>query len=168
MHDSSDTPQFAQKIISSPGKHDGLYWRNEDGTAGGPISEGIAKAIAEGYTPGTRSGFHGYSFKVLNGQGKSAPMGELDYVIKGMMIGGFALIAAPLEYGVTGIKTFMVGPDGIVYEKDLGPESVSIVQGTERYDPDKTWHRTDDEWPLTAAVEDVRTGGWKREAHEEA
>jgi hypothetical protein len=149
-HDSSGLPQFAQKLISSPGKQDGLYWRNEDGSGGGPISEGVAKAIEEGYSPEAKSGFHGYYFKVLKGQGKSARMGELDYVIDGIMIGGFALAAAPVEYGVTGLKTFIVGPDGIVYEKDLGPKTLSIFQSMDRYDPDKTWHRTDDEWPTDA------------------
>jgi hypothetical protein len=77
-------------------------------------------------------------------------MGQLDYVIKGIMIGGFALIAAPAEYGVTGVKTFIVNHNGIVYEKDLGPDSLSIARGMERYDPDKTWRKTDDEWPPEA------------------
>jgi hypothetical protein len=147
VSDSSGTQQYAQKIISSPGKRDGLYWQNQDGTPGGPISEGVARAIAEGYSPNVRSSYHGYYFKVLKGQGKAAPLGELDFVIKGMMIGGFALIAVPAEYGVTGVKTFIVSHDGIVYQKDLGPNSLSIAKATERYDPDKTWQRTNDEWP---------------------
>ena len=142
------TAQYAQRIISSPGKRDGLYWQNADGTPGGPISEVIAKAIEEGYAPSARSGYHGYYFKVLKGQGPAARMGQLDYVIKGIMIGGFALIAVPAEYGVSGVKTFMVSQDGIVYEKDLGPESRTIATNLERYNPDKTWHRTDDEWPV--------------------
>jgi hypothetical protein len=144
---SSGTKQFAQRIISAPGKRDGLYWLNEDGTPGGPISEAVAKAIEEGYSPSVRSGYHGYYFKLLKGQGPAAPLGELDYVIKGLMIGGFALIAVPAEYGVTGVKTFIVSYNGIVYEKDLGPDSLNIAKGVERYNPDRTWRRTDDEWP---------------------
>ena len=147
VHDSSGTKQYAQKIISSPGKRDGLYWLNEDGTPGGPISEGVARAIEEGYSPSVRSGYHGYYFKVLKGQGPAAPLGELDFVIEGMMIGGYALIAVPVDHGVTGVKTFMVSHDGIVFEKDLGPDSLNIAKGTDRYNPDKAWHRTDDEWP---------------------
>ncbi len=140
--------QYAQKIFSTPGKRDGLYWKNADGTPGGPISEAIARAIEEGYSANSGSGYHGYYFKVLKGQGPAAPLGELDYVIKGIMIGGFALVAVPVEYCVTGVKTFMVSYNGIVYEKDLGPESLSIVKAMERYNPDKTWKRTDDNWPL--------------------
>lgn len=148
--DSSITKQFAQRIISSPGKRDGLYWLNEDGTPGGPLSEEVAKAIQEGYSPG--SGYHGYHFKVLKGQGKAAPLGELDYVIGGIMIGGFALMAVPIDYDVTGVKTFMISHQGIVYEKDLGPDTLSIAKGIERYDPDKTWRRTDDGWPSEDAA----------------
>ncbi len=76
-------------------------------------------------------------------------MGELDYIVKGMMIGGFALIAVPADYRVTGVQTFMVSHDGIVYQKDLGPDTLKIAKGIERYNPDKTWRRTDDEWPQT-------------------
>jgi len=147
IHDNSGINQYAQKIISSPGKHDGLYWRNADGTAGGPISEAIARAIEEGYSPGKSSGYHGYYFRVLKGQGPAARLGQLDYVVEGVMIGGFALVAFPAEYRVTGVKTFMVSYDGVVYEKDMGPDTVNIAQKLERYNPDKTWRRTSDEWP---------------------
>ncbi len=146
VHDDSGVHQYAQKIISTPGKKDGLYWVNVVGTPGGPISEAIARAIEEGYSTNKSSGYHGYYFKVLKGQGPAAPLGELDYVIEGMMIGGFALVAVPVEYRVTGVKTFMVSYDGIVYEKDLGPDSLNIVKAMERYNPDKTWQRTEDNW----------------------
>jgi hypothetical protein len=139
--------QYAQKIFSTPGKHDGLYWKKPDGSPGGVISEPVARAISEGYTPGSGTGYHGYHFKVLKGQGPAAPMGEMDYVIEGVMIGGFALLAAPAEYRVTGVKTFMVSYEGVVYEKDLGPDTVKIAEKIDRYNPDSTWHRTDDEWP---------------------
>ena len=147
VHDKSGVNQYAQKIISTPGKRDGLYWQNQDGTPGGPISEAVARAIEEGYSPSKPSGYHGYYFKVLKGQGPAARLGQLDYVIEGLMIGGFALVAVPAEYRVTGVKTFMVSYDGVVYEEDLGPGSLNIVKGMERYNPDKTWHRTDDQWP---------------------
>lgn len=147
IRDNSGVNQYAQRIVSTPGRQDGLYWENADGTPGGPISGAIARAIQEGYVPGKTSGYHGYYFKVLKGQGPAAPLGQLDYVIEGVMIGGFALVAFPADYRVTGVKTFMVSYDGVVYEKDLGPETLNSVQKMERYNPDKTWHRTDDEWP---------------------
>jgi len=146
IHDDSGVNQYAQKIISSPGKHDGLYWKNPDGSSGGPIGEAVAKALEEGYTSG-KDGFHGYYFRILKGQGPAAPLGKIDYVIEGIMIGGFALVAVPAEYRVTGVKTFMVSNDGIVYQKDLGPDSLNIVKKMELYNPDKTWQPTDDEWP---------------------
>lgn len=140
--------QYAQKIISSPGKQDGLYWQNADGTSGGPISEAIARAIAEGYSPEKRAPFHGYLFKVLKGQGPAAPLGKIDFVINDVMIGGFALVAAPAEYGVTGIKTFMVSHDGIVYQKDLGPDTLKAFAEIDLYNPDKSWSPTNDGWPV--------------------
>lgn len=145
VHDDSGVHQYAQKIISTPGKRDGLAWRNEDGTLGGPISENIAQALQEGYTS-KAEGYHGYFFKVLKGQGPAARLGQLDYVVRGVMIGGFALVAFPVEYRVTGVKTFIVSYDGVVYEKDLGPDTLKIAQDMQLYNPDKTWHPTDDQW----------------------
>lgn len=146
IHNNSGTNQYAQKLISTPGKQDGLYWKNADGTPGGPVSEGVAKAIEEGYSLAKGSAYHGYYFKLLKGQGPAAPNGEIDYVINGVMIGGFGLIAAPADYRVTGVQTFIVNQDGIVYQKDLGPDSVNLAKQIERFNPDKTWHRTDDDW----------------------
>ena len=150
IHDNSGINQYAQKIFSSHGKQDGLYWQNADGSSGGPIGEAVAKALAEGYSIGN-PGFHGYYFKILKGQGPAASMGRLNYVIEGVMIGGFALVAVPSEYRVTGVKTFIVSNDGIVYQKDLGPGSLDIVQKMELYNPDPSWHRTNDEWPQDVA-----------------
>jgi hypothetical protein len=147
IHDDSGINQYAQKIISTPGKRDGLYWKNSDGSSGGPIGKAVANAIEEGYSLNTKGGFHGYYFKILKGQGLDAPMGKINYVIEGVMIGGFALVAVPAEYRVTGVKTFIVSNDGIVYQKDLGPDSLEIVKQMELYNPDKTWHPTDDAWP---------------------
>lgn len=151
IHDDSGIAQYAQRIISTPGKRDGLVWRNPDGSLGGPISEKIADAIEEGYSKRSEP-YHGYYFKVLKGQGPAAPMGQLDFVIGGVMIGGFALVAAPAEYRVTGVQTFIVSHDGIVYQKDLGPDTLQAFKDMERYNPDKTWHRTDDEWPPEVAA----------------
>ena len=137
-HDGALVNQYAQRIISTPGKQDGLTWRTEDGSWEGPVSEGIAEAIADGYSSRTAP-FNGYYFKVLKGQGPAAPLGELDFVLEGAMIGGFALVAAPADYGVTGIMTFIVSHDGIVHEKDLGEETLEAFGAMERYDPDSTW-----------------------------
>jgi len=137
-HDGSSLNQYAQKIISAPGKQDGLAWRNADGTEGGPLSEMVADAIAEGYTKKSDP-LHGYYFKVLKGQGAAAPLGKMDFVVKGVMIGGFALAAAPSDYRVTGVMTFIVSHDGIVYQKDLGPKTLETCQKMDRYNPDKTW-----------------------------
>jgi hypothetical protein len=145
-HDGSPVNQYAQRILSTPGKQDGLYWKNADGTDGGPISEAVAKAIEDGYSVNAGPAYHGYIFRVLKGQGPAAPLGELDYVINGFMIGGFALIATPAEYGVTGIQTFIVSHTGIVYQKDLGPDSLNLAKQITRYNPDKTWTRTNDGW----------------------
>ena len=147
VHDDAGVHQYAQRVISTPGKQDGLFWKNADGTPGGPISEGVAKAIDEGYAVDATSAYHGYLFQVLKGQGPAAPMGQMDYVIRGAMIGGFALMATPAEYGVTGVQTFIVSHNGIVYQKDLGPDSLALAKQIDRYNPDKTWHRTSDGWP---------------------
>jgi len=145
-HDDSKVNQYAQRIISSPGKHDGLAWQNADGTWGGPVGEGVAKALEEGYSnPSKPQPYHGYYFKVLKGQGPAAPMGEMDFVVGGAMIGGFALAAAPAEYRVTGVQTFIVGPDGVVYQKDLGPDTLATFKSMDRYNPDKTWKVTEDD-----------------------
>jgi hypothetical protein len=145
-HDDSKVNQYAQRIISTPGKHDGLAWKNPDGTWGGPVGEEVANAIEQGYTERGKP-YHGYYFKVLTKQGPNAPMGEMDFVVGGAMIGGFALAAAPAEYRVTGVKTFIVGPDGVVYEKDLGPDTLKTFQAMDTFNPDKTWKVTEDEWP---------------------
>jgi hypothetical protein len=137
-HEGSSVNQYAQHVIASPGKQDGLAWQNPDGSWGGPIGENVAKAIAQGYTDKALP-YHGYLFKTLTGQGPAAPLGEVDFVVKGAMIGGFALVAAPAEYLVTGVKTFIVSHDGIVYEKDLGPQTLSIAKAMVRFNPDKTW-----------------------------
>jgi hypothetical protein len=145
IHDDSGINQYAQRAISSDGKQDGLAWKNPDGSWGGPVGETVAKAIEQGYTTSGEP-LHGYYFKVLKGQGPAAPHGELDYVINGVMIGGFALVAWPADYGITGVKTFIVSYNGIVFQKNLGPDTAKNAAAMERYNPDKTWQRTDDNW----------------------
>ena len=143
-HDGSKVNQYAQRVLSTPGKHDGLAWQNPDGTWGGPVGEEVAKALEEGYSAQAGKPYHGYYFKVLTGQGPAAAMGEMDFVVGGAMIGGFALAAAPAEYRVTGVQTFIVGPNGVVYEKDLGPDTLKTFQSMDKYNPDKTWKVTED------------------------
>jgi hypothetical protein len=144
-HDGAEVNQYAQRVISTPGKHDGLVWRNPDGTLGGPIAEPIADALQQGYTDKSQP-YHGYFFKILKGQGPAAQLGQMSFVVEGAMIGGFALAAAPAEYRVTGVQTFIVSYDGVVYQKDLGPDTLKIFREMELYNPDKTWRATDDNW----------------------
>ena len=142
--DGARVNQYAQRVVASAaGRQDGLAWRNPDGTWGGPMAEEIASAIADGYTNRTEP-YRGYYFKVLKGQGPSAPLGELDFVVQGAMIGGFALVAAPADYEKTGIKTFIVSHDGVVWEKDLGPKSVEEFHAMQRFDPDESWSAVED------------------------
>jgi hypothetical protein len=133
-----DVNQYAQRIISTPGTQDGLAWQKPDGTWDGPVGEKIARAIAQGYDSRTEP-YHGYFFKVLKGQGPAAPLGQMDFVVHGVMIGGFALVAAPAQYGNSGVKTFMVSHDGVVYEKDLGAATLDAFKKMERFDPNPTW-----------------------------
>ncbi len=133
-----DVNQYAQHIISSPGKQDGLAWQNADGTWGGPIGEKIARAIEQGYDSRSEP-YHGYFFKVLKGQGPNAPLGKMDFVVKDVMIGGFALVASPAEYAVTGVKTFIVSDDGVVYEKDFGDKTLNEFMKMELFNPDGSW-----------------------------
>jgi len=142
--DGYDVNQYAQRIMSTSGKQDGLVWQNPDGTWAGPTGEETARAIEQGYTSGADP-YHGYFFKILKGQGPAAPLGEMDFVVNGVMIGGFALVAAPAEYRVTGVNTFMVSHDGVVYQKDLGPASLEEFKKVERFNPDKTWIPVPDE-----------------------
>jgi hypothetical protein len=137
--------QYAQRIISTPGKQDGLVWKNPDGSLEGPIAKPIADAIQQGYSNRGQP-YHGYYFKILKGQGPNAPLGSMNFVVNGVMIGGYALAAAPAQYRVTGVKTFIVSYEGIVYQKDLGPNTLEIFQKMEVYNPDKTWQPTNANW----------------------
>ena len=144
-HDDSKVNQYAQRLLSTPGKHDGLAWQNQDGTWAGPVGQEVAKALEEGYSGKPATPYRGYYFKILKGQGAAAPMGEMDFMVGGAMLGGFALAASPAEYRVTGVETFIVGPDGVVYQKDLGADTTKTFQAMDRYNPDKTWKETEDD-----------------------
>jgi hypothetical protein len=133
---------YAQRIVSSPGKKDGLFWRDDRDPS--PLGELAAQASAEGYKAGEQPApYHGYYFRILTGQGSGAPGGALNYVVGGKMIGGFALIAYPAEYGNSGVMTFMVNHAGTVYQKDLGKRTESIAKRVYLFDPDQTWKKVD-------------------------
>jgi len=131
---------YAQRIVSMPGKKDGLFWRDDRDPS--PLGELAAQASAEGYkVDGQGAPYHGYYFRILKGQGADAPGGALNYVVKGKMIGGFALIAYPAEYGNSGVMTFVVNHAGTVYEKDFGKRTESIAERITSFDPDQTWKK---------------------------
>jgi hypothetical protein len=138
---------YAQRIVSQPDKKDGLYWPAELGGES-PLGDLVARATAEGYSVGKdRAPFHGYYFKVLTRQGASAPGGAYDYVAGDKMIGGFALVAYPAEYENSGIMTFLVNHGGVVFQKDLGPQTSEIVKSLTEFDPDDTWQRAEADEP---------------------
>ena len=139
--------QYAQHFVSNKGKKDGLYWELGPGEHGSPLGPLFARATEEGYTVGKKSEKHapyyGYYFRILKSQGSNAPGGELEYVTNGKMISGFGLVAYPAQYGVSGIMTFIVSQQGIVYEKNLGPKTEEIAKAMTKYDPDKTWKQVE-------------------------
>jgi hypothetical protein len=135
--------EYAQKMMSSDGQHDGLYWPTKEGEPDSPLGELIADARSEGYSPkqGKREPYHGYLYKMLTKQGPHATGGAYDYLVRGNMIGGFALVAYPAEYANSGIMTFVVNHDGVVFSKDLGPGTAKTAGAMTRFDPDKTWKK---------------------------
>jgi len=135
---------YAQRFLSTPGKKDGLFWRDDSDPS--PLGALVAEASAEGYKQGTGEApapYHGYYFRILKGQGPDAAGGALNYVVKGKMIGGFGLIAWPAEYGNSGVMTFLVNHAGTVYQKDLGNRTAVIAERTTLFDPDQTWKKVD-------------------------
>jgi hypothetical protein len=131
------------RIVSDTGRRNGLYWEAAEGEAPSPLGPMAAKAAAEGYKrAGDRpTPYHGYYYKILKGQGKSAPGGAYHYVINGHMVAGFALMAWPADYEVSGVMTFVVNQNGTVYQKDLGPKTEEIAKKMTLYNPDRTWRR---------------------------
>ncbi len=140
--DRTAVPEYAAKIVSSKDKHDGLYWPAKPGEAQSPLGPFVADAATEGY-PTALAPYHGYFYRILTAQGKDAPGGAYSYIIKGKMIGGFAVVAYPARYGASGVKTFIVNHDGTVYEKDLGENTAAIAARISDYDPDSSWTPTD-------------------------
>lgn len=135
---------YAQRIQSHPGKKDGLYWPTEQGQTPSPLGEFAAKASAQGYKAGKGPiPYHGYYYRILTRQGASAPGGAYDYLVKGKMRGGFALLAFPAEYGNSGIMTFVVNHDGRVFQKDLGSDTAKLAGKIESFAPDQTWTTVD-------------------------
>jgi Protein of unknown function (DUF2950) len=140
---------YAQRIISQPGKKDGLYWPTSQGEEVSPLGELIAEATKQGYrVGGGRTPFHGYYFKILTKQGAAAAGGELEYIVNGKMIGGFALVAYPAEYRNSGVMTFIVNHAGTVFQKDLGPNTAQVAERMTAFNPDKTWRAVTDTEPL--------------------
>ena len=135
--------EYAQKIMSTPGKHDGLYWPVAEDEAESPMGPFVAMARAHGYKDkiiqSDRAPYHGYLYRILTRQGKNAQGGAYNYVVRNHMIGGFALVAFPAKYGDSGVMTFIVNQDGIVYQKDLGPKTNALARDIEAFDPDSSW-----------------------------
>lgn len=140
---NSGTLEYAMHFMSTPGKHDGLYWQVGSGEEPSPLGPLVAQARAEGYASraphSKRQPYHGYFYKILKRQGPHAPGGTMDYVVDGHMTGGFALVAFPARYGDSGVMTFIVNQAGIVYERNLGPDTASIAKSMIEYDPDEGW-----------------------------
>jgi len=140
LHDGSEVMKYAERLISNDGKHDGLYWPPKDGEAVSPFGPLVAEAQEEGY--GKKGApYHGYYYRVLTAQGKAAPGGAYSYIINGNMIAGFALVAYPAQYGSSGVMTFIVNQQGVVYQKDLGLKTEAIAKAMKIYNPDSSWQK---------------------------
>lgn len=146
-YDGDGLFEYAQKLLSAPGKKDGLYWETKEGEEKSPLGTFMAGAAKEGYFPkdgkSKPTPFHGYYYKILKEQGEDAPGGAYSYVANGKMIGGFALVAYPAQYGNSGVMTFIVNKDGVVYQKDLGKNTSKNVQAMKAFNPDKTWKKAE-------------------------
>ncbi len=141
--DANGLRDYALRFNSSPGKHDGLYWESAEGAAPSPMGPLAAKAVIAGYGAQVKAGkvqpYHGYLFRILTAQGPKAAGGAYDYMVNGHLFGGFAIVGYPAAYGISGVKTFLVNHEGVVYEKDLGTSTVALAEKMKAYDPDKTW-----------------------------
>ncbi len=138
--------EYAQKLVSTPGKHDGLYWKTKEGEPPSPLGPLVASARSQGYgRAGPGEAYHGYFYKILTGQGKDAPGGAYDYIVNGKMIGGFGLVAYPARWGNSGVMTFVCNHDGVVYEKNLGQDTQTSASKMTLFDPDTTWQKSKDQ-----------------------
>ena len=145
-HDGESQQQYADKLSSDPGKHNGLYWETSSGQQESPIGPLIGDATAEGYQTGAAAPipFHGYYYRILPRQGKNAPGGAKDYLVKGKMTQGFAFLAYPATYRASGVMTFMINQNGVIVQKDLGPDTATVANKIREYNPDKSWDEVDD------------------------
>jgi hypothetical protein len=145
--------EYAAKIFSDQGQHNGLFWKSADGEPQSPVGPLVAAAVAEGYTKGQGgppTPYRGYYYHVLTRQGKSAPGGAKSYIVNGKMTGGFAFLAYPAEYRSSGVMTFIVGEDGLVYQKDLGKKTDALGKATNEYNPSSSWKRAEQQAVETA------------------
>jgi hypothetical protein len=148
LHDGDTVHQYARKFLSEPGKQNGLYWKTAEGEPQSPIGPIIAYATGEGYTKGEEGKnvpFHGYYYRILKAQGPDAPGSAKSYVVDGKMTGGFAFLAYPAEYRNSGVMTFVVNLNGVVYEKDMGPKTADLAKAMTAINPDKTWRTVGEE-----------------------
>jgi len=140
---SASAPVYADRIVSAPGQHDGLFWPVAAGAPQSPLGPDMARAVSEGYAAATANSgptpYHGYYFHILTGQGEAAPGGARPYIVQGRMTGGFALVGYPARYGDSGVMSFIVDQDGIVYQKDLGPQTSAVAQAMHIFNPDAGW-----------------------------
>ncbi|HUM11400.1 MAG TPA: DUF2950 domain-containing protein [Myxococcaceae bacterium] len=143
--EGASVPHYAEHLMSSAGKRDGLYWQTSGGEPESPMGPGVSGALREGYTPkqGQRTPYRGYLYRILTAQGPNAEGGALDYREGGKLTRGFGLVAYPASYGKSGVMTFVVNQAGVVFEKDLGPKTAKTAEGLKRFDPDKSWKRVE-------------------------
>lgn len=153
--------EYAKQIYSDEGQHNGLYWKVPDGEPQSPIGPLVASAVAEGYAKGKAgppTPYRGYFFHILTRQGKDTPSGAKSYFVNGKMTEGFAFVAYPAEYRSSGVMTFIVNQDGLVYQKDLGKKTEALGKAMQEYDPDSTWIKAEEEPAQTASGENSRKG----------
>jgi len=151
---SQNHNEYTQRFFSDAGQHNGLYWKAADGAPQSPIGPLIAAAVKEGYAnipEGGATPFHGYYFHILTAQGHHAPGGSKNYIVRGKMTGGFAFVAYPAEYRSSGVMTFIVGSNGVVYEKDLGKNTEALVKAMAKFNPDSSWHKSETDQEQSAS-----------------
>jgi hypothetical protein len=154
---SAQHSEYAEKIFSDEGQHNGLYWKAADGAPESPIGPLVAAAVAESNSPGnTPTPYQGYYFHILTRQGKSGPSGAKSYVVNGKMTGGFAFVAYPAEYRSSGVMTFIVSQDGVVYEKDLGKKTDVVAKNMKEYNPNSSWQKAEEQQAETASDQHAR------------
>ena len=141
FNEAGETPQYAQRIVSTPGQHDGLYWPSSEGGVVSPVGHlsQFPAASLVSVEPGKAFVMDGYSFRILSAQGEEARDGARDYIENGRMVGGFAILATPVKYAETGIMTFIISREGMVYERDFGPDTVKLAGAIQQYNPDENW-----------------------------